>query len=95
MSSNNQTVVSVALQFPATIPTYINAFEVVPLEPDLVQIDMGFLDIYNLPQASDGKVQPQGVSRVVMTSERTHSLILELQKALELQENIKTSSEVR
>ena len=95
MSSNNQTVVSVELQFPATIPTYINAFEVVPLEPNLVQLDMGFLDVYNLPQANNNKVQPQSVSRVVMTSERTRSLILELQKALELQESIKTSSEVK
>jgi hypothetical protein len=94
MPSKNQTKLSVQLQFPATIPIYINAFEIVPLEPNLIQMDMGFLDIYNLSQDPEGTAQPQSVSRVVITSERAIGLIEELQKALELQKNVLDSEDM-
>jgi hypothetical protein len=99
MSQENHVIkLDVKLRFPITTPTYVNAIEVVPLELNLVQVDMGFLDVYNLPEdikdnIKGGVLQPQSVSRIVMTSERAIELINELQKTLKLQQNVLLQTE--
>jgi hypothetical protein len=88
----NDKQIKLQLRFPPISPNYVNAVVALPISKNLVQIDLGFIDLGNLvdvhPQENfqnDFIAQPNSIARVVLDSERAQELIEMLKQALEIQ----------